>query len=196
MEREEEEKLKVVDKRRFRIDDDGNLIENPRDPEPEPTPVVAAPEAAPTPEAAPAPAAAPELLQAPAPEPAPAAAPAPAEAPLAAPAEDAEPAQRPAFRTEPMQDQGVAFMEFVRQQAFIAMVYLGQQPNPSTGLIQAQPEGVREIIDVLVMLRGRTMGNVTREEFQGIDDLIRQLQMAYLQATGGAPGGPPVPNPS
>lgn len=177
------DKLKVVDKRRYRMESGGDVVEQPEAKKHHEH--RAASDAA--------------AQKAPAAQPASQAA-AGGEAPgTAAPTNHAQPPldePRSGFRKEPMKDEGMPFMDFIRQQAFLAMIYLGQQPNPSTGLVQQQPEGLREVVDVLSMLRGRVRGNLTADESYALDDLVRQLKVAYLQITGampmaGAPGAGP-----
>lgn len=179
---QQSDKLKVVDKRRYRMEAGGEVIEQ-QDAKKHHENRAAADAAATTAASAPAPAARQQ-------EPAAAAA-----APAAAQPNHAQPPldePRGGFRKEPMKDEGMPFMDFVRQQAYLAMIYLGQQPNPGTGLVQQQPEGVREVVDVLSMLRGRVRGNLTAEESYALDDLVRQLKMAYLQITGAMPMGGPA----
>lgn len=180
------DKLKVVDKRRYRMESGGTVIEQP-DAKKHHEGRAAADAAA-----APAPATAQEQAAQPAT--------APAAQSAAAPVNHAQPPldePRSGFRKEPIKDEGMPFMEFIRQQAYLAMIYLGQQPNPGTGLVQQQPEGVREVVDLLTMIRGRVRGNLTADESYALDDLLRQLKMAYLQLTGavpmGGPGGMPAP---
>ena len=165
-EEEQNDRLRVVDKRRFRLSEDGQVegqpdviarVEQERAKQPQPSTQ--------------------QLPQSTAPQ--------AQQQPAQTPPQEGERAPKPKPPAE-----GMPLMDFVRQQAYLAMIYLGQQPNPGTGLVQPQPEGVREIIDVLLMLRSRTHGNLSQEEFLAISDLVRQLQMAYLQMTGGVPQGP------
>lgn len=162
--REEEQPLKVVDRRRFTLNNDGTVAENP-DAEKEMPPKTKGD----TEDPQPAPAAA-------APEQQSAGTDRPAEP-------QAETAKSSEENVPPQHTEGVPLMNFLQQQAYLAMIYLGQQPHPATGLVQAQPEGAREVIDVLLMLRSRTQNNLTREEEFALGDLIHQLQLAYLKAT-------------
>ena len=188
MENEQNDRMKVVDKRRFRFDNSGEIEEQTdilaevsaekkaqRDAQ-----ATAAATPAPTANQQPTATAGPQPAQ-PQPQP-PASAGADAPQPQPAPQEEAPP-----------QREGMPVMDFVRQQAYLAMIYLGQQPNPGTGLVQQQPEGVREIVDILLMLRSVSVGNLAPDEHAAIDDLVRQLQMAYLQIANAAPP-PPPPN--
>ncbi len=182
MEKEEEKgSMRVVDKRRFKLDDAGQVVEqaDAKKYHEDKVKATTVSQDAPVPESK-----APGNASAQAPS-------GQAEVPPAAAAPEAPPtpeAEAPPTEEQPAAEvEGLPLMDFIRQQAYMAMIYLGQQPNPGTGLVQQQPEGVRETINVLLMLRSRTKGNLDTQEELALSDIIRQLQMAYVQMTTAVP---------
>ena len=62
------------------------------------------------------------------------------------------------------------------------MVFLGQVPNPTTQQPQVDLEQAQHTIDIIMMLREKTRGNLTDEEEGFLQELLPQLQMAFVQA--------------
>jgi hypothetical protein len=61
-----------------------------------------------------------------------------------------------------------------------AFVYLGLVEHPATGRRQVDPMAARESIEMLVMLRDKTKGNLTRGEEKFFNDLLADLKMQYV----------------
>lgn len=76
----------------------------------------------------------------------------------------------------------VDFASFVMMLTNNVMVFLGQVPNPVTRESQVDLEQAQHTIDVIMMLREKTRGNLTDEENGFLEELLPQLQMAYVQA--------------
>ena len=117
----------------------------------------------------------------------------------AAPAPTAEP--QPAVSSGPAQSQGqfaaatapelqseaadmeperTMFNEFLMGIASSAFIYLGLVEHPATGRRQVDMTAAKESIDMLVMLREKTKGNLTRGEEKFFDDLLSDLKMQYV----------------
>jgi Domain of unknown function (DUF1844) len=64
-----------------------------------------------------------------------------------------------------------------------AMVFLGQIPAPGSQQYMRNLPQAHHMIDLLMVLREKTQGNLTREEEQMMQDLLPQLQMAYVSAS-------------
>src|SRR5262249_24154240 len=64
-----------------------------------------------------------------------------------------------------------------------AMVFLGQIPAPGSQQYMRNLPQSQHMIDLLMVLREKTQGNLTREEEQMLQDLLPQLQMAYVSAS-------------
>jgi hypothetical protein len=63
------------------------------------------------------------------------------------------------------------------------MLFLGQVPDPMTQQRRRDLPQAKHTIDILVMLREKTRGNLTADEAQLLQELLPQLQMAYVAAT-------------
>lgn len=114
------------------------------------------------------------------PEPAEPEAPSPpkAEAPAAA-----EQPPTPAPEATTPQDLPPAdFVSFVMMLVNNVMVFLGHVPNPLTQQPQVDLAQAKQTIDTIMMLREKTRGNLTAEEERFLQELLPQLQMAYVQA--------------
>lgn len=57
---------------------------------------------------------------------------------------------------------------------------LGKVANPLTGKIERNLEQARYSIDMLIMLREKTKGNLTKEEENSLSQAIANLQMNYV----------------
>jgi hypothetical protein len=112
----------------------------------------------------------------------PAASPAP---PGAAPPRP-EPPRRPRPETSepPRRDvPDVDFSTFIAMLANNVMMFLGQIPDPVSQQRRRDLQQAKHTIDMLLMLRDKTRGNLTAEETQLMQELLPQLQMAYVAAS-------------
>src|SRR5207248_8934520 len=84
------------------------------------------------------------------------------------------------------------FIEFVVMHAQNAAFFLGQTPNPKSGEPEVNLELARMFIDQLAMIQEKTRGNLTNEETTVLRNTLSNLQMAYVEASGGTrpPGAP------
>ena len=95
----------------------------------------------------------------------------------------ATPPQTPPTETVPPQDlPPLDFAAFVMMLVNNVMVFLGQVPNPLTQQPQIDLAQAQHTIDIIMMLREKTRGNLTTEEERFLQELLPQLQMAYVQA--------------
>ena len=86
------------------------------------------------------------------------------------------------------------FIEFVVMHAQNAALFLGQIPNPRTGEAEVNLDLARMFIDQLAMIQERTRGNLTSEEAKVLSNALSNLQMAFVEVSGGAqPQGAPQP---
>ncbi len=72
------------------------------------------------------------------------------------------------------------FTEFLMGIASSAFIYLGLVEHPATGRRQIDLPAAKESIDMLVMLREKTQGNLTRGEEKFFDDLLADLKMQFV----------------
>jgi hypothetical protein len=88
------------------------------------------------------------------------------------------------------------FIEFVMMHAQNAALFLGQIPNPKTGEPEINLDLARMFIDQLEMIQEKTRGNLTNEEAMVLRNAVSNLQMAFVEASGGAgPQRAPQPEP-
>ena len=86
------------------------------------------------------------------------------------------------------------FIEFVVMHAQNAALFLGQIPNPKTGQPEINLDLARMFIDQLEMIQEKTRGNLTSEEAKVLSNALSNLQMAFVEVSGGAqPQGAPQP---
>ena len=84
------------------------------------------------------------------------------------------------------------FIEFVMMHAQNAALFLGQIPNPKTGEPEINLDLARMFIDQLEMIQEKTRGNLTNEETMVLRNAVSNLQMAFVEVSGGArPSGAP-----
>lgn len=109
----------------------------------------------------------------------PIAAPPAAPQPTAASSFEPEARQIPDDGSEEMPEQTM-FTEFMMNIASSAFVYLGLVEHPATGRRQVDLMAAKETIDVLLMLRDKTKGNLTQGEAQFFEDLMADLQTQFV----------------
>jgi Domain of unknown function (DUF1844) len=101
------------------------------------------------------------------------AAPAPS-APAAAPAAANLPKRSPAFEN------------LVRSLGQNAAMLLGGYTDPGTGQPMLDMDGAREMIDMLDVLREKTIGNLAPEEDTLLLDVLGNLKLAFMEMTKAA----------
>jgi hypothetical protein len=79
------------------------------------------------------------------------------------------------------------FVQFVMLQSHQALLALGRHPNPPPGAPPVNLNLGKAYIDQLGMIREKTQGNLTAEEQAVLSSTLRNLQMAYLEATRSTP---------
>ena len=62
-----------------------------------------------------------------------------------------------------------------------AAMALGLAPDPNTGKIQKDKTMARFNIDLLIMLKEKTKGNLNPDETHFIENVIADLQMKFVQ---------------
>jgi len=91
-------------------------------------------------------------------------------------------ATAPELQSEPedAEPERTMFNEFLMGIASSAFIYLGLVEHPATGRRQVDMTAAKESIDMLLMLREKTQGNLTRGEEKFFDDLLSDLKMQYV----------------
>jgi len=72
------------------------------------------------------------------------------------------------------------FMSLVLSLSQAAMQQMGKITNPLTGKIERNLEQAKVTIDMLEMLKEKTIGNLVEEEERLISDILATLQLNYV----------------
>ncbi len=75
----------------------------------------------------------------------------------------------------------VRFISLVSMFASSAYMSMGKIANPATGKAERDLDAARGFIDILVMLKTKTGGNLTKDEEKIITSTISDLQMNFVK---------------
>ncbi len=74
------------------------------------------------------------------------------------------------------------FASMVMQNTNMALIFLGQEPNPQTGQTVQELEHARYFIDQLEMLAVKTRGNLDKQEDALLKQSLTHLRLAFVEA--------------
>ena len=77
----------------------------------------------------------------------------------------------------------IDFSTFIMSLTSSAFYHLGDMPDPATGKKEVNLPAVQQTIDMLIMLREKTKGNLKEDEEKLIEQLIYELQVKYVAKT-------------
>jgi hypothetical protein len=81
------------------------------------------------------------------------------------------------------QASAINFAGFVISLAHTAAVHFGDVADPFSGVkTEANLVAAQQMIDILAILDQKTRGNLTAEERQLLDQLLRELRVRYVEA--------------
>jgi uncharacterized protein DUF1844 len=85
-----------------------------------------------------------------------------------------------------MPEPALSFTAFVLSLASTAAIHFGDLPDPASGQ-RAEPnlEGAAQMIEILSLLERKTKGNLSAEERQVLEQLLYELRLRFVQASGG-----------
>jgi hypothetical protein len=86
------------------------------------------------------------------------------------------------------------FASMVIQNANMALIFLGQAPNPQTGETGQDLENARYFIDQLEMIEARTKGNLNKQEETILKQSLTNLRLAFVEAAEHPQPPPPPPS--
>jgi len=84
------------------------------------------------------------------------------------------------------------FASMVIQNANMALILLGQAPNPQTGETVQDLENAKYFIDQLEMIEAKTKGNLNKQEETILKQSLTNLRLAFVEAVE-HPQPPPAP---
>jgi Domain of unknown function (DUF1844) len=79
----------------------------------------------------------------------------------------------------------LSFTAFVLSLASAAAVHFGDIPDESGNRAEPNLEGAAQMIEILALLDQKTRGNLTAEERQVLEQVIYELRMRFVEASGG-----------
>jgi hypothetical protein len=80
----------------------------------------------------------------------------------------------------------LSFTTFVVSLASSAAIHFGDLPDPNTGeRAELNLEGAAQMIDILTLLEEKTRGNLTIEERQVLEQVLYELRLRFVDASGG-----------
>ena len=78
-----------------------------------------------------------------------------------------------------------SFAAFIVSLATTAAIHLGDLADPATGeKLEPNLEGAAQMIAILALLEEKTRGNLTAEERQMLEQILYELRVRFLQASG------------
>jgi hypothetical protein len=79
----------------------------------------------------------------------------------------------------------LSFTAFVLSLASAAAVHFGDIPDESGTRAEPNLEGAAQMIEILALLDQKTRGNLTAEERQVLEQVLYELRMRFVEASGG-----------
>lgn len=73
------------------------------------------------------------------------------------------------------------FSTFILSLSSSVLMNLGVVENPMTKKTEKEPAVAKQTIDLIVLLKEKTKGNLTESEAKLLDDLLRELQLWYVK---------------
>ncbi len=89
--------------------------------------------------------------------------------------EEKEPLSKESLPTE------INFLDYITSLAFQAMIFLGEVPHPATNAVEKDLRQAKVLIDTLLLLRGKTKGNLSPEENDTLNAALYELQMRFVE---------------
>jgi Domain of unknown function (DUF1844) len=80
----------------------------------------------------------------------------------------------------------LTFTGFVLSLASTAAIHFGDLPDPESGQpAEVNLGGAAQMIEILALLEQKTKGNLTAEERSILEQVLYELRMRFVDATGG-----------
>ena len=80
----------------------------------------------------------------------------------------------------------LSFVAFVLSLASTAAIHFGDLPDPVSGeRADLNLDGAAQMIEILTLLELKTRGNLTAEERQLLEQVLYELRLRFVEASGG-----------
>jgi hypothetical protein len=86
---------------------------------------------------------------------------------------------------EPSAAPEITFASFVFSLSTQALVHLGEIPDPGDGSTHVNLEAARQIIDIVAILKEKTVGNLDAAENALLENALYDLRMRYVERARG-----------
>ena len=84
-----------------------------------------------------------------------------------------------------MSEPALSFTAFVLSLASTAAIHFGDLPDPVSGKPgEKNLEGAAQMIEILALMEQKTRGNLTAEEREILNQVLYELRMRFVEATG------------
>lgn len=83
--------------------------------------------------------------------------------------------------TEETQQQEALFIGLITMFSQGVMQHLGKIADPLTGKVEKNLEAAKATIDLVVMLKNKTKGNLSSEEEKFLNNILSNLQLNYVE---------------
>jgi Domain of unknown function (DUF1844) len=84
-----------------------------------------------------------------------------------------------------MSEPALSFTAFVISLASTAAIHFGDLPDPVSGeRAELNLTGAAQMIEILSLLEQKTKGNLTAEERQVLEQVLYELRMRFVEASG------------
>jgi Domain of unknown function (DUF1844) len=84
-----------------------------------------------------------------------------------------------------MSESELSFTAFVLSLASTAAIHFGDLPDPLSGEpSELNLEGAQQMIEILALLDQKTRGNLTAEERQVLEQVLYELRLRFVDASG------------
>jgi len=81
------------------------------------------------------------------------------------------------------------FVQFVMVQAQNILYVLGRIPTPEGERLPPNLQAAKMMIDHLELIKAKTEGNLNAQEAKILTEALQQVQLAFVEASGGTPAG-------
>ena len=79
----------------------------------------------------------------------------------------------------------LSFTAFVLSLASTAAIHFGDIPDPTGARSDLNLKGAAQMVEILALLDQKTRGNLTAEERQVLEQVLFELRMRFVEASGG-----------
>lgn len=83
----------------------------------------------------------------------------------------------------PVRPDAVDFSTFIFSLATGAFIQMGLAPDPLTGKTEKNLDLARQNIDILLLLKDKTRGNLSADETKLMESLVAEAQLRYVEVS-------------